>query len=312
MTIVLVERFVPVIPGIGADVLAATSTIGDDVVQADITEAEAIIAARGFDVDPFLALESSGGWIAGLVLEPGRGDPATSGRLAAYLAADVRPRLDPGEDAFLVRCSVFDRVDRQPRDRPRGRGGAGDGGRAQIGRCSRCLGRAREGAAAASADQGDPRRGARERTDGRTSGRLDECGRRLRGRGRDQARSRRADRGRRSRRGQEALAVGDHGSGRAARRRGGGAAPRRGANGSGAARGDVRTALPRGRRAGGGGSASRARGARTRRERLPTSSRSSRRSAPSSCSCTRRSGVWPRRSRRSSRFPLGVHTTRPA
>ncbi len=84
MTIFLVGRFVPVIPGIGADVLAATSTIGDDVVQADITEAEAILAARGFDVDPFLALESSGGGIAGLVLEPGAesGDERPAGGIS--------------------------------------------------------------------------------------------------------------------------------------------------------------------------------------------------------------------------------------
>lgn len=112
MRVVLVERFAPLIPDIGAESVAATSILGDDVVRADITEAEAIVSARGFDVDPFVALESSGGWIAGLVLEPGR-DPGTSGRLASYLAADVRPRLSPDEDAFLIRCSVFDRIDQR-------------------------------------------------------------------------------------------------------------------------------------------------------------------------------------------------------
>ena len=224
MRFVLVERFAPVIPGIGADVLADTSTLGDDVIRADITEAEAIMAARGFDVDPFLALESSGGWIAGLVLEPGRGNPATSGRLATYLAADVRPRLHPDEDAFLVRCSVFDRVDRE-----RAVALAGEAGPAMVD-ALRLAGvpgvwdeRARELRMHPRIREvlGEERR---DRTDGRASGRLDECGRVVRARRRHQARSRRADRGRRSRRGQEALAVRDHGGDRAARLRGGGAA----------------------------------------------------------------------------------------
>ena len=265
--LVLVERFAPTIPGIGAEVLAASATIGDDVIRADITEAEAIMAARGFDVDPFLALESSGGWIAGLVLEPGRRNPATSGRLAAFLAAEVRPRLHPEEDAFLVRCSVFDRIDRQ-----RATALAGDAGPAMVDslrtagipgvwdererelrlhpRIREILGEELETASEAERVAAWTSAARAYELEGEVELALDAL-----------------IRGRRSRRGPEAAAARDHRGGGAARRRGAGAAALRGAGGARAAGGDVRAALSRSRRAGGCGSAAGARGARTRRER---------------------------------------------
>jgi DNA-binding SARP family transcriptional activator len=112
LKLVLVSRRRPVLAAVGADVVAATRYVGDDTLRADLPEARSILEARGWMVDPEMALEASGGWIAGLVLEPGRGAGLVTGRLAEYLSAEVRPRLTLEQDRFLVRCSIFDRIDR--------------------------------------------------------------------------------------------------------------------------------------------------------------------------------------------------------
>ena len=112
LRLLLVGRTRVAIPGVGADAVARSAEIGDDFLAADSHEAAAILEARGSVADPDEAVEASAGWVAGIVLESSRGFGNADTGLAAFLAADVRPRLSPEEDAFLVGCSVLDYVSR--------------------------------------------------------------------------------------------------------------------------------------------------------------------------------------------------------
>lgn len=112
---ILVGRAAPMLPGLTAADVASTALLGEDVLRADETEAAAILRAHGSAADPVAAVEATGGWVAGLVLDPERraaGEAGGSEALARYLSSEVRPRLTVEEDAFLVQCSIFDRIDR--------------------------------------------------------------------------------------------------------------------------------------------------------------------------------------------------------
>jgi DNA-binding SARP family transcriptional activator len=114
LRVALVGREPASLTGIGVEAHHPNAYVGVELLDADLTEATAILRASGSSVDPAEALEATGGWVAGLVFEawrrPGR-DTSDHDPLEIYFSAEFRPRAGAALYEALVDSSVFDDVD---------------------------------------------------------------------------------------------------------------------------------------------------------------------------------------------------------
>jgi DNA-binding SARP family transcriptional activator len=117
MRVVLISRHEVAIDVGSAAALGGSAAITDaELAFRDAEAADALALAGRADIDPTLAVEVTGGWVAGVLFEAwgssehvtGTGGEADA--LHGYLASQILDRLRPEEREFLITTSVLDDV----------------------------------------------------------------------------------------------------------------------------------------------------------------------------------------------------------
>jgi DNA-binding SARP family transcriptional activator len=117
MRVVLVSRREVDLDLGSAAALGGTVTVTDADLAFRPTEAAQALARAGrADIDPTLAVEATGGWVAGVLFEAWRSSEHVTGMggeadaLHGYLSSQILDRLAPEDREFLVTTAVLDDV----------------------------------------------------------------------------------------------------------------------------------------------------------------------------------------------------------